>query len=96
MFSLLKSYLKAGTKFDEYTGFLVPHEYQTNSSINHQVDAHGTDLEWHFSSRCPLDDIRVSITEYQLIVLRQEKKKLQANLKSHYFVAVYIDSNFLK
>jgi len=64
-------YLKAGAKFDEYTGFLVPHEYQANSSVNHQVDAHGTDLEWHFSSRCPLDDIRVSIIEYQLIVLGQ-------------------------
>lgn len=43
--------LKAGTKFDEYTGFLVPHEYQTNSSVNDHVDAHGTDLKWHFSSR---------------------------------------------
>lgn len=68
-------YLKARAKFDEYTGFLVPHEYQAYCSVNHQVDTQGTDLEWHFSSRCPLDDIRASITEYQLIVLRQEKKE---------------------
>jgi len=74
-----KMYLKAGTKFDEYTGFLVPHEYQTNSSVNDHVDAHGTDLKWHFSSRWPLDDIRVSITEYQLIVLGQEMKKLETD-----------------
>lgn len=78
-----KTYLKAGTKFDEYTGFLVPHEYQTNSSVNNRVDAHGTDLEWHFSSRWPLDDIRMSIAEHQLVVLGQEMKKLETNLKSH-------------
>lgn len=71
----MEMYLKAGAEFDEYAGFLVPHEYQANTSVHHEVDAHGTDLEWHFSPRCPLDDIRVSIIEYQLIVLGQEKRK---------------------
>lgn len=78
-------YLKAGAKFDEYAGFLVPHEYQANSSVNNQVDAHGTDLEWHFSSRCSLDDIRTSIAEYQFIVLGQENKKLETNFKKSPF-----------
>lgn len=74
-------YLKGGTEFDENTGFAIPHEYQAIVSVNHTVDAHGTDLEWHFSSRCPLDDISVSIIEYQLVVLGQKKKQLEVSLK---------------
>lgn len=83
-------YLKAGTEFDENTGFAIPHKYQAIGSVNHTVDAHGTDLEWHFSSRCPLDDISVSITEYQLIVLGQEKKVRSQFTKGTYWVQFYI------
>lgn len=60
--------LKIWAELDEYAGFLIPHENQPSVSVNHHVDAHVTDLVWHFPSTDLLYHFKLSITEYQFIV----------------------------